>query len=72
MTYLVSLFEVRKLISIFPYLECWKHATRIIENRRKRKGGKGREIKMNGNLWQFEKSQVTTIKAKQCISTCVL
>lgn len=27
---------------------------------------------MNGSSWQAENSQVTTIKAKQCVSKCVL
>lgn len=69
---LVSLSTVRKFISTFPYLECSKHRTRVVENQRKRKRGKGREIKMSGNMWQSEKSQGTTIKAKQHISKCVL
>lgn len=72
MTSLVSLSKIRKRISMSPYFECSKHRVRVIAKQREKERKEGRKIKLNEDEWQPEKSQVTTVKAKQCISKCVL
>lgn len=70
--YLISLSEVRKLISTLHTLNVSSLELESLKIREREKKEGERQMKMNGNMWQSEKSQGTTIKAKQHISKCVV
>ena len=70
--YLVSLSKVRKLISTFHTLNVSSIELESLKIREWEMKEGERQKKMNGNMWQLEKSQGTTIKAKQHISKCVV
>lgn len=71
-TYLISLSEVRKLISTLHTLNVSSLELESLKIREREKKEGERQMKMNGTMWQSEKSQGTTIKAKQHISKCVV